>query len=537
VLATQRTIVPAHAGRYVRLLSGDPELRVRRDDLTLGSAPSSPKRTVVHLVHVTDQHVVDVQSPGRYEFMERFHGGPTVLRVVLPAYRPHEFLHIHACDAMVRTISRIGGSPITGAPIQCVLSTGDSIDNQQANELSWFLRLMDGGSVHASSGGVRYEGVQAAEWGDPEYWHPDEVEDRFKLELDFPTFPGLLDEAMAPFEAEGMQLPWLACYGNHDALLLGAAHADERMRECLVGSKKATRAPAGFVPDQLSEFVDFPELFLGSPFRDIAPDEARQACTSQEFLSSHGRSTGAPRFHGFDGRNGDEVMYYVYDEIPGVRLIVLDTTNPGGGFEGSVGATQAAWLEERLTEVHSRYLSTAGCSVTTSNDDRIVLIGTHMPSGSLINARVAASSTGGRDEPRVLGPELAAVLHRYPNVVLWLNGHTHRNAVRAHVDPLGRTAGYWEVTTCSLIDWPCECRLVELTENEDRTLSIFCTMVTSDAPLDPEHACGRDRLASLCREIAANDPHAGIEAGLSGGSGDRSIELVIRDPRVHSGYE
>ena len=87
-------------------------------------------------------------------------------------------------------------------------------------------------------------------------------------------------------------------------------------------------------------------------------------------------------------------------------------------------------------------------------------------------------------EPLIGAGELIALLHRFPNVVLWLNGHTHTNAVRPRPDPDQPGRGFWEVTTCAVVDWPCQTRLVELADSGGQ-LSITCTMVDHDAPLGP----------------------------------------------------
>jgi hypothetical protein len=114
---------------YYGLAMGSPESRIRRFDLSRQAGPSVPRRSLLHLVHLADMHVLDPQSPGRYEFMERLYGGPDVLQVVLPAQRPQEFLHFHACDDMIRAINRIQVSPVTNAPPQLLVSGGDNIDN------------------------------------------------------------------------------------------------------------------------------------------------------------------------------------------------------------------------------------------------------------------------------------------------------------------------------------------------------------------------------------------------------------------------
>ena len=117
--------------------------------------------------------------------------------------------------------------------------------------------------------------------------------------------------------------------------------------------------------------------------------------------------------------------------------------------------------------------------------------------------------------PLLGGGEIAAQLHRFPNVVLWLNGHTHTNAVRVRRDPANPARAFWEVTTCAIADWPCQTRLVELID-AGGYLSIVCTMVDHGAPLAPQSLETGDDLASLHRELALNVPFGGPESALAG---------------------
>ena len=63
------------------------------------------------------------ESPGRFEFIDRFHGLEP-LHLLLPSYRPQEFLQVHACEAMLRSLNAVASSPLTGAPLQLVLFSG-----------------------------------------------------------------------------------------------------------------------------------------------------------------------------------------------------------------------------------------------------------------------------------------------------------------------------------------------------------------------------------------------------------------------------
>jgi hypothetical protein len=97
---------------------------------------------------------------------------------------------------------------------------------------------------------------------------------------------------------------------------------------------------------------------------------------------------------------------------------------------------------------------------------------------TLTNTEHAGLDTG----PLLGAAEILAQLHRFPNIVLWLNGHTHLNAVRARYDPGNPVRGFWDVTTCAVIDWPCQTRLVEFVDRGSY-LSIVCTMVDHDTPV------------------------------------------------------
>jgi metallophosphoesterase (TIGR03767 family) len=516
-------------GAYYRLTQGPGEPHVRRLELAPDAPAPARRASLLHFVHVTDMHVVDTESPGRFEFVERFYG-PEPLHLLLPAYRPQEVLQLHAGEAMIRAVNAIVASPLTGAPVQFLLCTGDQTDNAQRNELHWVVSLMEGATVRPGSGGPAYEGVASVAWGDSGYWHPDPYPDEYKRRWGFPAYPGLLDDTSHPFTAEGAKLPWLSCYGNHDALVQGAARPNPAYERILTGAHKARALPRTFdLLEHLELFIPNPEAFLAGPMTMVTPDPARRGYSRYEFLQAHMQADGEPYGHGFTAQNlAEGTAYYVDDRYSAVRIIVLDTVNPAGNYQGSIGATQLAWLEQRLIEVHARYRDARGRGVETGHEDRLVVIGSHHGLSTLVNDLVAPN--GENDLPRVLTPAIASLLHRFPNVILWVNGHTHRNTVRPWPDPTGRSAGFWEVTTASLLDWPCQARLVEIVSNGNGTLSVLCTMVDHAAPADSCSADGLLQLAAIHRELAANDPHCGMASSAQGQRSDRNVELVIAMP-------
>ena len=119
-----------------------------------------------------------------------------------------------------------------------------------------------------------------------------------------------------------------------------------------------------------------------------------------------------------------------------------------------------------------------------------------------------------------------------PNVVAWINGHTHVHSVTPITDGHG---GFWQITTASHIDWPQQARLIELLSTPDG-LAIACTVIDSAAPASYQGSADPADLAALSRELAANDwqvrelitPDGGAGAG---SAPDRNVILTVEWPR------
>jgi metallophosphoesterase (TIGR03767 family) len=526
--------------RAVTIVEGEPHLM--RDDLgaagagaegearagRAGSAAGRPGRPLLCLVHLTDLQLADVQSPTRFEFLNRYFADPRYAEII-PVQRPQETLATHAVDAMLRTVNALHG-PATGAPLRLAVTTGDAIDNAQWNELQTFLALLDGGLVAPDSGGTRYEGVQSPSWPDGFFWKPDGDgpggPDYFRREFGFPYHPGLLERALAEFRSGGLGIPWLSCFGNHEALHQGVGMMTAGIVGALAGGQKPLALPDGFDHDRVLElFTDRPEAFMAGPARTVTADPARQPVTRRDFVAAHFRPGARPAGHGFSAQNRlDGTAYYVHD-TPAVRLIALDTSCPAGGSEGCLDRQQARWLQDRLAEVHSAYRGPGGRPVSTGREDRLVVVFSHHGTDTLTNSR----HNGPAGEPMLHGADVLALLHRFPNVVLWLNGHTHTNAVRPRRDPADPARGFWEVTTCAIADWPCQTRLVELVD-AGGYLAIVCTMVDHDTPPAPSSLETSGDLAALHRELAANAPLDGADSELAGAPPDRNVELRLRPP-------
>jgi hypothetical protein len=138
-------------------------------DSAAGTAPAAAAagRPLLCLVHLTDVQLADVQSPTRFEFLNRYFADPRYAEII-PVQRPQEALTAHAVDAMLRTVNALRG-PATGAPLRLAVTTGDAIDNAQWNELQTFLALLDGGRarVHRAEPAGRHRPLRPRHPGRP----------------------------------------------------------------------------------------------------------------------------------------------------------------------------------------------------------------------------------------------------------------------------------------------------------------------------------------------------------------------------------
>ena len=451
-----------------------------------GSRPAevtSVGEAIACIVHFTDLHVTDAQSPARFEFVNS-EWADSRFRELLTMQRPHETLNAHAIAAMVRTINSIEGGPLTGARPGIVAVTGDGVDNTQRNELANFLALLDGGVVRPDSGASGYDGVQRADWPGEIFWKPDGPADGdvFQSTLGFPRHPGVLEQAMQPFESDGLRLPWLRCWGNHEQACQGVGVVTPELARRMAGSRKPIEMPPTIDPDTAVEtFVHSAERFMTGADLEVSADPDRRPIGRADLLG--------------------ESSYYVRDEGQ-VRFITLDTVCDEGAADGAIGSEQLRWLEGRLEEVHSSIRSHDGSVIRSGGEDRYVVVLSHHGYGTLSNPRCEQHAD-----------ELLALLSRFPNVILWLNGHIHANRITPR-----RT--FWEVTTSSLVDWPCQARLVEIFKTADGALAIGCTMLDHDG----------EGLAGLHRELAANVPANGFDSFRPGEPRDRNAVLLLPSP-------
>ncbi len=503
---------------------GEPyEVRTELADARVGR--EERRRSLVVFHHFADLQLLDEESPLRGEWQDSC---PTPLST--SAFRPQEALTLQVAASLIRQANRVNRSPISNRFSDFVLHTGNAADNAQFNEMRWFIDLMDGRPLQPDSGGAGYEGVQSES--------PD------------PRYPDLLSLAQLPFTPEGLRYPWYTAVGSRDVLAQGSFPPDDASRQIAEGGEKII----DLSPARKEEVCEDPSILLDpeltreiladeeTEVRAVTPDANRRLLSRQEWIEElfNSRERPGPLGHGLTQRNLDEgVAYYVFEHGP-LAFIVLDTVNPAGFAAGSIDAEQFKWLEAELSARNGRYYGPEGNLVEGGGEDRLIVIVSHHPLDRLNNPL-----PGPDDEARVLGPELEELLHRFPNVIAHIAGHSHESRITARPDPEERRGGsYWEVSTTSPVAYPMQARLLEFTDNGDETISLFSTVYDLAAPVDPREAddptpgddVNDEQLAAVARSVAAQDTQRDPEAGGLAVS-DRNVEMLLAAPFDLSGVE
>jgi hypothetical protein len=589
----------ASAYYNLRLGPGQPYLARELD-------PSAPvamsgradrRRSLLYFGQLTDFQLADEESPARVEFLD-----PTSdqdpSQFAAAAWRPQEAMAPQMDDRAIHQINEfVPASPVpqgdgSRAQMKLAITTGDSIDNQQSNETSWVVKLLEGGAIDPNSGSsnpadyancppgtpgpgeaAKYTGVQDFndyfEGADPDFYDPNDPRGAFS---GWPRYPGLMDRAEVPFQAEGLHVPSYVTLGNHDGLVQGNAAANRSFEDVATGCLKMmgpnqqftslSEAIAQITPSFLSN------LLAADPTKvsEVPPDPRRTFVSTAQYKALH-----EPPFanqadgHGFgfvdpqeNAASNGSAAYYSWSPQPGFRFIALDTVGEGGvvsdrSSDGNIDDPQFHWLEQQL-------------QAATTRNELIVLFG-HHAINSLTNNEPDESAppcTGTDDghghdqnpgcdnDPRISTPlhlgqpsqrpagdtteTLSELLLRYPHVIAFVAGHSHVNQVLPYSRPNGG-GGFWNIKTAAEADWPAQSRLIEIMDNRDGTLSIFGTTIDHSAPTSVPAAgtdAGNfdvDQLASLNREFAYNDPQKGGGTG-EGTAADQNVELLVRDPRA-----
>lgn len=470
-------------------LPDNPALLPPRD-----SSPSSTSgRTLVaRIVHVSDAHVVDTESPARFA---------GAYAVVSFAWRPWEAYSTQLLDGIVRTTNRIHAS---GSPIDFVIHTGDECDNAQANELEWFLDVMDGRQVTPLSG-------------------PDDRVAGSRPIADLDPYATFQPQGLYRTGVHGPlpSIPWYSLIGNHETYALGTFPIVTGPDGGRTAPLPLTPRPGVWLPAVLDPTGYWahgsvtpanpgpPELLGLLSF--VEPEPRRAYFDKREFVRAMFATATGPPGHGFEDSDNAPSWYSV-SPVAGLRLIGLDTSDtpwPVAGLpydQGCISAAQRGFLSRELDAAQER--------------GELVIVASHHSSQWL---QMLYGSAFGPDD-------LRAMLNEYPNVVLHLIGHDHWNRVADR-------GGYVEMETCSTLDLPQEGRVIEIWRDEaDGSVLIgyhmFSHVDDTLPPLgeDPLRAMREQARAIAERKDASGErqkrPTEEADAGPRGAPSDR--DGVIR---------
>ena len=530
-----RTIVHEGEEGTKNLTYGPPDKRVTRSIEEWPAHGSG--RPLGGFKHVSDIHVLDEESPGRVEYFDLC-GTPFT-----GAYRPQEAMTTQVGNSMLKQLAEIHTGPATGVPLDFVVSTGDNVDNNQLNETRWFVRLLDGSRVNPNSGAESYDGYTRQEFsGAPS--------------------KDILRMAQRPFDSVGTRGPWYAVLGNHDGLVQGNVPSNPVFDQHARGDKKIFIPLDAYdgCPSDPSDIQTIPDtiqnlITAGTGVRDVPRDDKRHFLDHQELVQEYFNTTGRPRGHGLedapiDPLHDSRAGYYGFRISDRIRGISLDTISEDGGPNGHIPDPQFKWLRSELRK-YSEYHYRDGERIKNPDaTNKLIMLFSHHSSVTLDNP-------GANPEGlpyhcfRRMGPQgcqkaegLNRLLHRFPNVIAWVNGHEHNNAIRPYPAQEGlknQARAYWEINTAAHIDWPQQSRLIEVAwepgqrRRDPDTVLIYGTVLDHAAAPDANRTRQSrvDYLASFSRREAYYD--ACVRSGQAncearGRPADRNVKLAQKAP-------
>lgn len=478
----------------------------RKDIMASGySFPSDGKKQkLLKFFAITDIHIIDKESPSQLLYLQAANIVGDLLHTdfeskVTSIYSPTMLYTTHTLDAIVQTANALHKQDT----IDFGISLGDAANSTQYNETRWYIDVLDGKVITPSSG---------ANLGSDS--------------IDY----------QKPFKAAGLdpKIPWYQAIGNHDHFWMGSIPLnDSKLKIDLKGSYISDKVIAmsnslrwssdvynmtpplyymgvidGSTPNGTIVKAGPIENFTTAP--TVTPDVKRRSLTKLQWTQEFFNTTTNPVGHGFNlvptNKASDFGCYSFVpkSEIP-IKVIVLDNTqreddgDPGIHGRGFLDEERWTWLKAELA---------AG-----TNANQLMIIACHIP----IAVKPYKNDNGGKDtymdwyqntrggtiENAVTLTDLIAELHSHPNLLMWIAGHRHVNTVKAFVHN-NAEQGFWQVETASLLDFPQQMRLFDISLNSDYTISIDVTNVNA-AVKEGTPAWKAFKYAVAAQQITQND--------------------------------
>jgi len=452
----------------------DSELRLDIMPAAYSTTSRTRNAKLLSFFAITDIHITDKESPSQAIFLQQLvypSKGLAPWSFVTSIYSPVMLYTTHVLDAAVQTINALHRQN----PIDFGLSLGDACNSTQYNELRWYIDVLDGQIIRPGSGA--HVGADS---------------------IDF----------QKPYKAVGLDksIPWYQAMGNHDHFWIGSLAVNDELRKSYISDTVIAAGDILLDPKNISK----PDYYMGvldgsTPNGDVksagpvenfssppqvVADPDRRSLTRTEWMKEFSRTSSNPPGHGFnevDAESGFACYSFVPKSAVPIKVIVLDDTQSEDDgsvdfhWRGYLDQARYDWLKNELADGQA-----AG---------QLMIIAAHIPIGvEKPGAPLGWVNDAGN---AVAEADLIRELHRYPNFILWLAGHRHFNTIKPF---LGTTpeAGFWQVETSSLRDFPQQFRMFDIYFNSDNSLSIVTTNV--DPSVQNETPAAKSRMYAIATQ-------------------------------------
>jgi metallophosphoesterase (TIGR03768 family) len=406
---------------------------------------------------MSDIHISDKESPAQPLYWGWSSAPGSQMS---SAYSPICLSTPHVLDAAIQTVNALHER----TPFDFGISLGDDCNNTQYNEMRWFIDVMDGKVITASSGA--HAGAKTIDY-------------------------------QKAFKAAGLnkEIPWYQVIGNHDQFWSGCALENEKTLQAHVSNTILNMGNDpnpivginqwGYYVVVVDGTTTYGDVIDSGPQTDfsqpptIVADTNRHSLTTltsstQNWMREFFTTTTNPVGHGFTQSNLDtDFACYSFEpksNIP-IKIIVLNdactgvsnSPNYAGGY---LDQTRLDWLTSELQ---------AG-----QDNNQLMIIAAHIP----VYPQTSLTYDGTNASLFVNPPDttLLSTLHNYPNLIMWISGHCHLNTVSPQPYNAADLTdhpenSFWEVETASLRDFPQQLRTFDIRRNSDNTISIIITNV------------------------------------------------------------
>ncbi|MFH1194239.1 MAG: TIGR03768 family metallophosphoesterase [bacterium] len=383
---------------------------------------------------ITDIHIMDEETPAQAIYFGYKGNNPS-------AYSSTMLYTTQVLDVAIRTVNALNRKK----QFDFGISLGDNSNSNQYNELRWFIDVLDGKIINPDSG------------------------------ADDDPVPGANNDYQDEFKAEGLDgsIPWYQVLGNHDHLFVGTMPANNYIQQTYISEEIINMGDpfelggSGFYMGAINGRTIYGDIFGAGPVGDFssppkvpAADYSRHYISKEEWKSELFNSSTNPAGHGFSQQSN---VFGCYTFMPKanlpIKVIVLDDTPRDDELyvleHGYIDDERLNWLVSELDKGQT--------------EGQLMIIAAHIP----------LSLIGYTGHSPVSATDLITKLHNYPNLMLWIAGHVHRNKVTVFKSPddTKPELGFWQVETSSLRDYPQQFRTLEIVRNSDNTISIFATNV------------------------------------------------------------